>query len=78
MFSDRFTLYDEKHEKVLSRYVVGHIQWAIIEKGLLKGKNIDRRYLIVSEVSGHLMAVSKNTTTGEWREYAYKCSMALD
>ena len=78
MFSDRFTLYDEKHNKILSRYIVAHIQWAIIEHGLLEGNNVNRCYLIVSDVSGYVMSVNKDTTTGEWREYAYKCSMALD
>ncbi len=76
--TDEFTLYDEDYNEVLIRKMVEHIHLAIIEQGLLEGKNADRHYIVSSDVSGYEMKVDRNTTQEEWRAYTDKCLMALD
>lgn len=75
---DRFTLYDKDGNKIMTRSMAQHIQWSIIEHGLLEGDNADCQYTVVSRISGYKLQVDKTTTMEQWRNYADECLMALD
>lgn len=76
--TDRFALYDEEGNEICEKQLLGHIQTLLVENNMLKGENENKKYRIVSLVSGYELQVTKDTSLDDFREFNFKCEFALD
>ena len=75
MWTDSFVLTDDTGKVLAKKMHVEHIKVFLDEMN----PEVGQKFTVKSEVSGYVLEVTKGKTTQEdWREYSYKCELALD